>query len=292
MSQLSEIEGEVETVGSSPDGIVQTGESDVYSLDIQLQTVGETGHRFAGNHLHFLMDVVVVGKLDGEVFRGFDFDAEDEMAEEIVGELRHFGRVLRLSGDGVGFDEGVIEAVVAHVPAIERVEGDVVANGHVFKTLRKGELQIKGEGFAIAGRVGLHLGADILRQQRERQFLVFVIVAPCNVHGYAGGEVGLIMAEDGLEVGADGEVGGELAAPADNQGIVAGIEFAGLDAGSVRPAKSTVGETVNAQRKTARFWEGVGIDGRHGVGGGEIVGEVERQVVVLPFADVGGVGEE
>ena len=90
MSQLSEIEGEVETVGSSPDGIVQTGESDVYSLDIQLQTVGETGHRFAGNHLHFLMDVVVVGKLDGEVFRGFDFDAEDEMAEEIVGELRYF----------------------------------------------------------------------------------------------------------------------------------------------------------------------------------------------------------
>ena len=90
LGQLSEIEGEVETVGSSPDGIVQTGESDVYSLDIQLQTVGESCHRFAGNHLHFLMDVVVVGKLDGEVFRGFDFDAEDEMAEEIVGELRYF----------------------------------------------------------------------------------------------------------------------------------------------------------------------------------------------------------
>ena len=292
MGHLPEIEGEVEAVGCGPDGIVQAGESNMYSFDIQLQTIGETCHRFSGNHLHFLMDVVVVGKLNGEVFDGFDFDAEDKVAEEIVGELRHFGRVLRFSCDGVGLDEGVVKAVVAHVPAVEGVEGDVVADGDVFETLREGDLQVEGEGFAVAGRVGLHLGADVFRQQGERQVVFFVVVAAGDIHGNAGGEVGLIVAEDGLEVGADGEVGGELTAPADDQGVVARVEFAGLDAGGVSPAKRAVGEPVNPHREAARLREGVGIGGGYGVGGGEIVGIVERQDIMLSLADVGGVREK
>ena len=292
MGQLSEIESEVEAVGCGPDGIVQTRESNMYPLDIQLQTIGETGHCFAGNHLHFLMDVVVVGKLDGEVFRGFDFDAEDEVAEKIVGKLRYFRGVLRFSGDGIGFDERVIKTVVTHVPAIEGVEGDMVADGDVFETLREGELKVERERFAVARCIGFYLGADVFRQQCERQIAFLVVVAAGDIYGNTRGEVGFIVAEDGLEVGADGKIGGELASPADDQGIVAGIEFAGLDAGSVRPAEGTVGESVNTNCKAAGFWESVGIDFRHGVGSSELVGEVERQRVVLSVADIGGVREE
>ena len=78
------------------------------------------------------MNIVVVGKLYREILGRFDFDAEDEVAEKIVGKLCHFGGILRFPGDGVGLNKGIIDTIVAHIPTVKVVQCDMVAQGHVF----------------------------------------------------------------------------------------------------------------------------------------------------------------
>ena len=78
---------------------------------------------------------MIVSHLYGEILDGFQFQADDEMAEEVVRKLRYLGGVLRFAGDGIGADERIVLAVIVHVPAVEGVEGDVVADGDVFQPL-------------------------------------------------------------------------------------------------------------------------------------------------------------
>ena len=136
---------------------MQTGESEPYAFDVQLETVGEASHRLPRQHFHLLMDIVVVGQLEREIFRRFNLYSEDNMTEEVVSNLRKFGRILELARDGVDLHEGIVVTVMVHIPTVERMERDMVANRHVLQPLRERKLQIEGQHLAIAGRVGTKL---------------------------------------------------------------------------------------------------------------------------------------
>ena len=213
------------------------------------------------------------------------------MPEKIIGKLCRFGGILGFSGERVCLDEGVVQSVIAHIPAIQRVQGDVVTYGDVLEPLGEGELQVERQHFADARRIGFQLHADVFGQQGEGEIFVLVVVASGHIHRDAGGEIRFIEAENRFEVGADGEVGGEFPAPADNQRIVAGGEFPGFVAVLVRPAEGAVVEPVDAEGEAARFREGVGVSCGNGGAFGEIVREVKSEVVMVPFADKRGVDQ-
>ena len=82
-----------------------------------------------------LMDIVVVGQLEREIFRRFNLNSEDNMTEEVVSNLRKFGRILELARDGVDLHEGIVVTVMVHIPTVERMERDMVANRHVLQPL-------------------------------------------------------------------------------------------------------------------------------------------------------------
>ena len=78
----------------------------------------KTSHRLPRQHLHLLMNVVVISHLQGEIFNWHQFNAEDKMPEEVVRKLRHFRRVLNLPCDGIRIEERIVPPIVIHVPAI------------------------------------------------------------------------------------------------------------------------------------------------------------------------------
>ena len=66
------------------------------------------------------------------------------MAEEVVKELGDFAGIDDFIGHSVGFQEGIVFAVVVHIPSVEVMQGDVIAEWNVFKSLGEGELEVEG----------------------------------------------------------------------------------------------------------------------------------------------------
>lgn len=44
------------------------GKSDLYTFHIHHKAIRKTSHRTSGQHLHLLMDIVVIGQLQREIF--------------------------------------------------------------------------------------------------------------------------------------------------------------------------------------------------------------------------------
>ena len=54
------------------------------------------------------MNVVIICQLYGKIFRGFDFQPEHKVAEQIVRKLGKLGRILRFAGDGIRLDKRIV----------------------------------------------------------------------------------------------------------------------------------------------------------------------------------------